>query len=157
MCSLGKHAAERARPRTPAEQAEDVTSHLIEPHPAGKLLFRVRHETMEHVETRGRRLGRSEQVLINLGEEIRILIGRASEHHAIDVGEMSYRFAERPDSAIHDDGKIWPTHLDAIDPIIVDRRYVAVLLRAQAFEPSLAGMQDEGAAAASRHRVDKPV
>src|SRR5215467_4002318 len=108
MCSLGKHAAERASPRTAVEQAEDVTRQLIEPHPAGKLLFRIRHETMEHVHTRGRRLRRSEQALINLGKEIRILIGRASEHHAIDVGEMSYRFAERPDSAIDDDREVWP-------------------------------------------------
>src|SRR6476619_8247590 len=134
-----------------------MARHLIETDPARKLSIHVSHEAVEHVETRWRWLRRFKQTSIHLGEQIGILIGRASEHHTIDMGKVLARFAERFDAAIDDDGEVGPPCLDPVHPVIVDRRHVAVLLRAQAFEPGLAGMQDEGTAAASRHRIYEAV
>ena len=99
----------------------------------------------------------AEQPLIHLREHIGVLIGGAPEHDAIDMRQMLARLAERPDAAIDDDGEVRPPRLHAIHPVIVDRRHVAVLFRAQAFEPGLARMHDEGAAAALRPPLDEAV
>ena len=88
MRVLGEHAAESARPRLAVEQAKDVAGHLVEPHAAGKLCFHVRHETVEHIEARGRRLTFTEQAPIHLGENVGILIGSAPQHNAVDMRQM---------------------------------------------------------------------
>ena len=73
----------------------------------------------------------------------RLLIGRASQHHAIDMSEMLLRFSDTADAAIDDDGHVRHCRLQPIDPVIIERRDVAVFLRRQSVEPGLAGMHDQ--------------
>src|SRR5262245_66260861 len=70
---------------------------------------------------------------------------------------MLLSLKKRPDAAIDDDGEVRPPRLHAIDPVVVDRRHIAVLFRAQALEPGLSRMQDERATAAFGDGMDELV
>ena len=56
---------------------------------------------------------------------------------------MLPRFRKAADAAIDDDGHVWHRRFQAIDPVVVERRDVAILLRRQSAEPGLAGMHDQ--------------
>ena len=71
------------------------------------------------------------------------LVGGAAQHHAVDVAQCASRLVQRRDAAIDDDGQVRALALQPLDQAIVQRRDVAVLLRRQALQPGLAGMDDE--------------
>src|SRR5262245_31991427 len=154
---LGEMAAEGARTWLAVEQPKDMARHLIQPRALGELSLDVRHEEVEHLETRRRSLIRSEQRAIDLGKEVRISIGSAAEHHAIHLRQLRFGRGKRLDPAIENDLELRPTRLQAMNPPVIEGRQVAVLLRAEAFEPSLARMHDEGPAACFGNGRDEPV
>ncbi len=85
MRGLRQIAAEGTRTGLSMKQAEDVARHLIEAHPAGEFRLRIGHEPIEHLDSRGDCCHRTEQHLVDAREQIGVLIGGASEHHAIDM------------------------------------------------------------------------
>ncbi len=70
---------------------------------------------------------------------------------------MSARLIERADAAIDDDLELGTPLLQAMDAGVIERRDVAVLLRAQALQPGFARVHDESAAAGPRDHVDEAV
>src|SRR4029450_6304182 len=99
MPILGKMTAEGARARLAMEQPEYVARHLVEPSAVRKLRLATRHEGVEPVEPGRRGLIRAEQCAVHLGEKIRIGIGGAAEHDAIDIRQMRLRCSQRLDTA----------------------------------------------------------
>jgi hypothetical protein len=67
--------------------------------------------------------------VIDLGQEIRILIGGAAEHDAIHMLEMALGLVEADDATVDDDGQLRARGFEAIDARIVERRDLAVLFR----------------------------
>jgi hypothetical protein len=88
ISSLSEMPAEGARVRLSVGQPEDVARHLIEARAPGNLVSDIRHEPVEHIEPRGRRLACPEQGAIHVGHEIRIGIGGATEHHPVNVLQL---------------------------------------------------------------------
>src|SRR5581483_10245880 len=76
---------------------------------------------------------------------------------AVHMRKLCLRRSERLDSPVEDDFEIGPALLQTMDASIVERRYVAVLLRAQALEPCLARMHDEARAARAGDLVDEAI
>ncbi len=69
--------------------------------------------------------------------------------------QVCFYLVERQNSAINDDFQIRSLLLQAIDIVIVQRRYLPVFLRRQALQDGLAGVHDEGPTARSAHPFDK--
>ena len=65
--------------------------------------------------------------------------------------EMLLGLGEAGDAAIDDDGHIGQRGLQPIDPVVIERRDVAVFLRRQSVEPGLAGMHDQRIGAGRDH------
>ena len=71
------------------------------------------------------------------------------------MAEMRPRLLECGDAAVDDDLELRAVALEAVDARMVERRNLAVLLRRQAGEDGLAGVDDEGPAAGRRRGVDE--
>src|SRR4051794_38973421 len=59
------------------------------------------------------------------------------------MAEVVFRLSNTGDAAVDNDRYIRPRFLQPIDPDIVQRRDIAIFLRRQSFEPSLAGVNDQ--------------
>src|SRR4029077_4034172 len=157
MCVLGKVTPEQPRPWHTVEAAENVPCHLVEPNALRQLRLDIGHEPIEHIETRRRHSLTSENLTINLRQQIRVGIGGTADHDAIDMLQMRLRVRQGLDTAIDDDGEVRPPRFQPIDSSIVERRHLAVFLRAQALQPSLARMHDESLAASIGDNIDELV
>jgi len=89
---------------------------------ARKLAFNVGHHRLEHVLHRGVRRRLAEQLAIDVKQSPWILIGGASQHHAVDVVKMAPSLAEAGDAAIDDNRQFRQSGLQPIDPVVVERR-----------------------------------
>ncbi len=96
-----------------------------------------------------------EEAPVDLGEDIRGLVGGAAEHHAVDVLQVRVGLVERRDAAVDDDGQLRVRRLEPVDARVVERRHLAVLLRRQTLQPRLARMHDEGAHAGGGDDIDE--
>jgi hypothetical protein len=81
------------------------------------------------------------------------VIGGAAEHGSVDMVEMSPRLLERLDAAVDADEPPGHAGLQPIDAAVIERRDIAVFLRAQPFQPRLARMHPQCVGA----RVENPV
>ena len=113
MRVLGKISPEGAGTRLAVEQAEDMSRHLVEARSVRQLVLDVRREAVKHIEPRWRRVVGTEQRAIDLGHEIGIGIGGASEHYAVHLAEMRRRAGERIDPAIQHDLELGAACLQA--------------------------------------------
>ena len=72
---------------------------------------------------------------------------------------MLLRLLEAADAAIDDDGHIGQRGLQPVDPVVIERRDVAVFLRRQSVEPGLARVHDQRVGAggddAARQRIQR--
>jgi hypothetical protein len=84
---------------------------------------------------------------------------RRGPHHTIDMPKMLPCLRDIGDPAIDDDRHVGQRALQAIDPVIVERRDVAVFLRRQALQPGLSGVHDQRVRAgldhAARQRIER--
>jgi hypothetical protein len=101
----------------------------------------------------------AEQIGVHRQQPPRLLIGRAAQHHAIDMRQVPLRLVEARDAAVDDDGNMRHGGLQPIDPIIIERRDVAVFLRRQAVEPGFPGVHDQRIRSrfdhATRQRIER--
>ena len=113
------------------ERTDKMPDDRVQTGALGELALHIGHHGLEHVfhGRKGRRLYK------NLGvdgqQPPRLLIGRASQHDAIDMSEMVLCFRNAGDAAIDDDGHVGQRPLQPIDPVVVERRDVAIFSRRQ--------------------------
>ena len=151
--------AERARARHAMKRADEMPRDRMQPRALREFALDVGHHRLEHVLHGRVRRGLAEQFGIDRQQPPRLLIGGAPQHDAIDMSEMRLRLVEAGDAAIDDDGHIGHRGLQPIDPVVVERRDVAIFLRRQSVEPGLAGVHDQriraGGDHAARQRIER--
>ena len=111
------------------KRADEVSRDRMQADAAREFAFDVGHHRLERVLHGRVRRRLAEQFAIDVEQSPRLLIGGASQHHAVDVVEMAPRLVEAGDAAIDDNGLFRQSGLQPIDPVIVERRNVAILLR----------------------------
>ena len=99
---------------------------------------------------RGAGQGGLEQV-----QHVGVVIGGAAEHHAIDMAQVRGRRLHGRDAAIDHHRQPRPLALEAVGPVVAQRRDFAVLLRRQALQPGIAGVHHHHRAAGGDHLVDE--
>ena len=92
---------------------------------------------------------------VDLGQKIRVLIGLPPDHHAIDLFKMGVDLLTAADAAVENDFQLREILLQPVDPVVIERRDGAVFLGAEAGEPCLARMDDEGLDTHRLHGRDK--
>ena len=85
------------------------------------------------------------------------MIGGPAEHGTVDLVEMADGIRHRRNAAIDADETFRKPGLQPVDPLIVERRDVAVLLRAQALQPGLAGMHPQGVGTSGKDTIGQDV
>src|SRR5690606_41732486 len=85
----------------PLEKTQYVPRHRVKMRSLRKLSLHIREEGFKHFMARKRRARLAIEARIDFGQQIGILIGRATKHRAIPLPEMSFRFPKRGDAAIH--------------------------------------------------------
>src|SRR5215472_2442004 len=148
---FGKVAAERARAGHGVIGADEMPGDGVQTRAPGQLALDIGGHRLEHL-SHGRKARRlAKNVGIDRQQPPRILICRASEHHAVNVIEVRLRLGEAADPAIDNDGHIRHRLLQPIDPVVVERRDVAIFPWRQTGEPGLAGVHDKYVAACGNH------
>ena len=73
----------------------------------------------------------------------RVMIGRPADHHAVKAGiKKPARLFQGGDAAVDADEQIGKLLLHSDNKVVVQRRYLAVFLGAEALQPGLAGVDD---------------
>jgi hypothetical protein len=132
---VSRHRLQR---RTERNFARDVAHVLLE------------HDGLAHRMT-------AAHMRVDLGEQARILIRDSAEHHAVHMLELFERRVYGREPAVDHDAKLGEVVLEPMDTAVVERRNLAVLLRAQPFEQRLARVDDERVATSSRNARDEAV
>ncbi len=133
--------AEQPRAGLAMEQPQHVLGHGVERHAIGKPrrdIVEIGIHRLSHIAR-----GFAEKPRIHIGEKLRVLIGGAAHHHAIDMLQMRLGLIERGDAAIDDDGQFRPRALQRIDERIIERRHVAIFFRRESHKPGLACVHGE--------------
>ena len=113
---------------------------------SGAALHVVDHRRFDGVEVE--RCGRRcEEARVPVGHRGRMVIGGAPDHHAVDDGQVALDFVGAGDAAVGDEHQPREVTLQADDDVVPERRQLAVLLRADAVQPGVAGMDDKDVAA----------
>src|SRR5215207_4897371 len=129
------------------KEPEKRSRQMSERRSASKLGFDIGNIGAEDLLAGERRLAGTKETAVGLGKNIGVAIGRAPEHHTIEISEVRFGFIERTDTAVDDNRQIGVPMLQAIDPLIIERGNFTILARGKALKPGLAGMHDEGSAA----------
>ena len=96
-----------------------------------------------------RRLARSERRRpavengVDRHQPPRLTIGGTAHHHGVHMGEVPRSLLQTGDTTVECHMEIRESALEAIDPLVVERRHLAVLLGRQAGEPGFASMNDQ--------------
>ena len=133
------------------EQAEDVPGDVLDRHAARQLRLHVGQVGAQQVLAR-LRLAFGQRAVEQV-QAIRFVVGHAPDHHFIHEGELRDGFLHGGQAAIECDAQLQPLALEPVDPVVTQRRDLAVLLRRQPAQPGLARMHDEIRATRRRHRV----
>ena len=116
---------------------------------AQALLHVVDHGAPRPHRGRAPTAARAEEALVPVGHRPGVVIGLAPDHHAVDVRAAARRSASSvampPLTTKVSCGKV---ALQAVHDVVAQRRQLAVLLRAEALQPGVAGVDDEDLAAA---------
>ena len=84
------------------------------------------------------------------------MVGRAAEHHAVDVREVVRAPASSvPDAAVEDHLELGEVGLEPVHQLVAQRRDLAVLLRAQAGSQALRACTMKRRAAGAGDGVDE--
>jgi len=137
-----------ARAGLAVAKAEDV-SRRVRPRLAGRNQpsHVVDHRVLDIVARHGR-ARRGEEALVPAGEVPRLVIGGAADHDAIDAAEVLLNVVGAADTAVGNECERREVLLERGDDVVPQRRQLAVLLRADAVQPGVPGMDDEHVAAA---------
>ena len=92
---------------------------------------------------------------VGIGQDPGILVGLASDHHAVDRIKLVFDLRERLEAAVDHEPVLREIAFECVHHTVLQRWYLAVFLGAESLQPCLARMHDEGGAAGLRHAVDK--
>ena len=115
----------------------------MQPGAGGQRALDIGDIGLDRRKTVGDRRRRAKQQRIDVEQDFRRLVGGAAHHHAVDMAQMLLRRGEIHDAAVDRQRQIGMGSLQLMDQRIVERGNVAVVLRAQALQPGLAGMDDD--------------
>src|SRR5690242_10728313 len=119
---FGQMAAEGARAGHRMVGADEMPGDRVQPRAARELALDIGRHRLEDG-LHGRKARRpAEDVGIGGQKPPRLLVGRATQHHAVDLSQMRLRLGEVANPAIDDDGNARHRPLQPIDPLIVERR-----------------------------------
>ena len=150
---FGEITAECARAGHAVKRADEMPRDRMQPRAKAKLAFDIRHHGLKCVLHRGERGCLAEQFGIDVEQTPRLLIGGAAQHDAIDMSKVRPRLCKTADATVDDDGHVRHRRLQPIDPVVVERRDVAIFLRRQSVEPGLAGVNDQRIRAGRDHSL----
>src|SRR5690606_41187230 len=89
-------------------------------------------------------------------ERVSVPTRRSSDlHNAIDMGQVLMAFLKGFNAAVNDDLQMRIGLLQAIDPVVLQRRNIPVFFRAEALQNGNAGMHNEGLAARSEEHTSE--
>ena len=83
------------------------------------------------------------------------MVGRTAQHDAVGVLQVRFDLVEVGNAAIDGDCQVWAFGFQAVYAFVDQRRDIAVLFRREAPQPGLAGVDDEGLTASTRHDIDE--
>ena len=152
----GQDLPPAARPGMAVEEPDHVARHVVEPRPAGESAPGVDDHRLDRRLEIGVLRGAIEAA-VHLGEERRIVVGGAADHHAIDGAEQSLGRIERLDPAIDADEVRRDPRPQTPHTIVVERRHRPIFLGAEAGQPGLSGVDPEGVGAGGDHAVGERV
>jgi hypothetical protein len=121
--------AKGARARDPAEQAEHVASHCVEPRAACKFALDIGDQGLGRGLRRRKARRLIEQHRVDGQKPPRLLIGGPPHHNAIEPRAMRQRLIEIGDAAVEHDAKTGMRRFEPIDAGIIERRDIPVLAR----------------------------
>src|SRR3974390_3741044 len=99
---------------------------------------------------------RAEEGRIDREQTPRLLVGRAAHHHAVKLFHFRERLLDAADPAVEYN---WPVRMRGFEMMhqrVVERRYLAVLLRREALQPRLARMHDQRIGPCPLHLSGEP-
>ncbi len=102
MCVLTDVTTPGACAGLRCEEPQHVARYAVQRHALPQLSIDVRQHTFHDVGSRGCLPVRIE-MLFELGQEVRLVIGLAADHGAIDMLQDVVNFAERRETTIDDD------------------------------------------------------
>src|ERR1700674_5139172 len=133
-CAFQKHRIrEHAPPRACAGCAVIETQHMAsdrpQAHAARELRLCVRQQRLDHFRARALRRAEPGAIPIRFGKEIGMVVCHASQHYAVDFGELAGDCIVRGDAAVDHDGERWKVPLELVHERILQRRNLAILFR----------------------------
>src|SRR5690606_22816107 len=93
--------------------------------------------------------------LVKSGHQIRVMVSLSPKHHAINMLQMLINLVQRFDTTIEQDFQSRKILLETINHLVTQGRDLAVLLRAQAFENSIACVHNKSCATSFSHSTDE--
>ena len=144
------------RPRHPLVKTENMTGDVIEVNSAIELPLHVGDQTSDHIIAGIDHFVHPEQTRIHLRQHPRVLVGLPPDHHPVHMPQVSPALLDTLYAAVDYDSKLWEILLESIDPGVVQRRNLPVLLRRQTLQPGLAGMHDKHRTTRRGDGFDKP-
>ena len=103
---LGEMAAELARAGAPRKQTDEMAREGMQP-PAGfQMGGEMRLERLQHGEGVGHRRDLAEEKRIDPEQDLRVLVGLAADHDAVEMRQMTSPFIGRANAAIDGNGQM---------------------------------------------------
>ena len=153
MRAFAQHLAERTAAAFAGEQPQHVAHDVLEVHALRELRLDMGAQAAQQL---GARLQRpAPPGHVQSVQQVGVVVGGTAEHRAVGVRQVPDGLRLGGDAAVDDDLEVGPFALEAIRPVVAQRRDLAVLLRAQALEPGVARMHHERPASRRRDRVDE--
>lgn len=146
---------EAPRPREALAQPEDMPGDVM--HRAAALHVRddVRTQLFHRLGPADHRRRAAEQLLVDLGQQVRVVVRLAPEHHAVEGLQVGAALVEGLDAAVEHQFQVREVGLQLRRHVIAQRWDLTVLLGRQAFEDGDARMHGEAAAPGVAHLADE--
>lgn len=153
VCALAQYLPERASARLAMEQPQYVTGHVLQRQALLQLGLDVGPQgTQQVVAWLFRTLS---QGRIQAMQYVGVVVGSAAEHDAVGLVQMLHRGLHRRNAAIEHHRQRGALLLEAIRPVVTQRRHFAVFLGRQALEPRVAGMHHHHGGTGCDHLIDE--
>jgi hypothetical protein len=153
----GKYVSltEAPRPGEALGQAEDMPGDMVHRAALGHMALDVRAQLAQHLAAGRHRALDAEQLLIDPGQQVGVVIGLAAQHHPVEGLQVLLALLEGLDAAVEDELQVREVALELRRHRVAQRRHLAVLLGRQALENGDARMYGETAAAGLGHLANE--
>src|SRR5262249_37058817 len=97
----------------------------------------------------------SKELRIDAKQTPRLLIRRATHHHAVQATDLGHGLIKRKNTAVEHDWEVAMHDFQAVHKRIVEWRHFTIFTRAQSFQPGFARMYDQRTDSGRLDRVSK--